>query len=193
MKSNYLLIIIIFISAALGLGWFFDKQPADITSSSLEVPDNIDYYLSNLKYRSMNQQGSVHYLLNSPYLEHYIQQNISHLKQPDMQFYGDKSEWIIQAETGRLYHIEEQFELEHQVKLTRSSKLQPMLLTTSLMILKAQKDLIEVPQAMHVTTKNAKLQAASAVLSMDQNQYHFKGVSAIYKPNNLNRSSNGQS
>ncbi len=192
MKSNYILAIILFISIALVLGWFYDKKIPESSKNSLQVPDNIDYYLSNLKYRSMNPQGSTHYLLNSPYLEHYIQQDISHLKQPKMQFFGDKSDWSIQAEIGRLNHQEENFELEQQVKLTKSSQ-QSMLLTTHLMILKAQQNLIEIPQHMNVSGDNVELQAASAILNIDQNKFQFKRVKATYQPESHDGSSNEQS
>lgn len=182
MKPGYLLAVIIFVSAALGLGWFFDEQTSQAPTSTLEVPDNIDYYLSNLKYRSMNQQGSLHYLLQSPYLEHFIQQDISRLQQPTMQFYGDNSEWLIQAKTGRLQHKEELFELLQQVELQRNSPQQPLLLTTDIMILKVHNNLIEIPQVMNLITNNLKLQAASAVLDIDQNHYQFRRVKATYKP-----------
>ena len=193
MKSSTLLIAIIFISAALGIGWFFDNRLPKITTNTLEVPDNIDYYLSNLKYRSMNQQGTLHYLLETPYLEHFILQDTSHLQQPNMQFYGDNSTWYIQAETGKLQHKEEQFTLLNQVQLTRNSPQQPMQLTTQLMILQAHNNLIEIPRSMLVTADKLNLQAASAVLDLNQNRYQFKHVKATYQPGNSRRVSNEQS
>lgn len=193
MKSSYLLITIMFISAALGIGWFFDNRLPKIAINTLEVPDNIDYYLSNLKYRSMNQQGSLHYQLKTPYLEHYIQQDTSHLQQPNLQFYGDNSTWFIQAETGRLQHKEEQFTLLKQVELKRDSPQQPMLLTTDLMVLQARDNLIQIPQSMTLIASNLKLQAKSAVLDMNKNSYQFEQVNATFKPGNNSRALNEQS
>ncbi|MCK4707295.1 MAG: LPS export ABC transporter periplasmic protein LptC, partial [Gammaproteobacteria bacterium] len=103
------------------------------------------------------------------------------------------SAWLIRAETGRLQHKEEQFTLQQQVKLSRNSPQQPMQLTTDLMILKAHNNLIEIPQSMQVTASNLSLQAASAVLNIDQNRYQFKRVNATYTPLNTDRVNNEQS
>ncbi len=180
MKAGYLLIIGIIISAALSMGWFFNDQKPGATSSPLQIPDNIDYYLSNINYKSMNQQGSLHYFLQSPLLQHYIQEDISHIQQPVIQFNGDKSNWLIHSEAALLQHKNEKFELRKQVRLKRNSQL-PMLLTTDLMFLKPQQNLVQIPQDMTVTTDSVNLQAASAELDMNKNTYKFKRVKAIYQ------------
>lgn len=182
MKGSYLLTVIIIISAALGIGWFFDEKKATEAINTLEVPDNIDYYLSNLKYRSMNPQGTLHYQLETPYLEHYILQNSSQLQQPRMQFNGENSSWFISAESGNLLHAEQQFTLHQQVELKRNSSRQPMQLNTDLMILKAHNNLIQIPQKMLLNTNNMNLKAGSAELNINQNRYKFKQVKATYIP-----------
>jgi len=180
MKPGYLLIIGIFISAAVIMGWLLSNQKPRSTASPLQVPDNIDYYLSNINYKSMNLQGSLHYLLQSPLLQHYIQEDVSHIQQPVIQFNGDKSSWLIHSETGLLQHKNEKFELRTKVRLKRNSLL-PMLLTTELMFLKPQQNLVQIPQDMTVTSDSVNLQAASAELDMNKNTYKFKRVKAIYQ------------
>ena len=180
MKSSYLLIIVVIVTAALSLGWFFDEKKPISLVSPLQVPDNIDYYLSNINYKSMNLQGSLHYHLQSPLLQHYIQEDASKIQQPVIQFNGDKSTWFIQSESALLKHENDQFELRQQVELKRNSQ-QPMLVKTDLMYLKPRQNLVQIPMHMTVTTTNVNLQAASAELDMNQNTYKFKRVKAIYQ------------
>jgi len=182
MKASYLLSITLLVSAALGLGWFFENRIPQLETNSLQVPDNIDYYLSNINYRSMNQQGSVHYRFQSSYLEHYIREDISHIDQPSIQFNGEKSHWLIQAKNGKIQHKQEIFELHQQVELRNQSSRDPMLVNTQLMIMKPQNNLIEIPQSMTVITDNLNMQATSAVLDIDQNNHKFTGVKATYQP-----------
>ncbi len=180
MKPGYLFIIIIFISAALGIGWIYDNRTTEIPTSSLQVPDNIDYYLSNINFRSMNQQGSIHYLLKSPYLEHFIRENISHIQKPSIQLNGEKSGWFMKAKTGKLQHKEEVFELQNQVKLKRNSQQDPMLLSTELMFIRPKTNLIDIPVDITATTDNLNLQATSAQLDIDKNNYKFNQVKVKY-------------
>ena len=163
------------------------------TSSTLQLPDNIDYYLSKVNYRSMNEKGDVHYLLLTPYLEHYIREDISQIQQPEIQLNGDLSAWLIQATNGSLQHAEEVFELQQEVEMLRNSELDPMRLNTELLILMPRSNLIEIPQHLSLVSSSLNLQADSATLNIDENRYQFNRVKAIHRPATSVRSKNESS
>jgi len=191
--SNFLFAIILMISIATGVGWFYDGRILPSTSSTLQLPDNIDYYLSKVNYRSMNEKGDVHYLLLTPYLEHYIREDISQIQQPEIQLNGDLSAWLIQATNGSLQHAEEVFELQQEVEMLRNSELDPMRLNTELLILMPRSNLIEIPQHLSLVSSRLNLKADSATLNIDENRYRFNRVKAIHRPATSVRSKNESS
>ena len=179
-NSGFLFTGLVLVSIAIGIGWFYDRRLVPATTDALLLPDNIDYYLSQVNYRAMNQQGTIHYQLRSPYLEHYIREDISQIQQPDIQLNGEQSAWQIQAAKDTLQHREEVFELQQKVEMLRSSVVDPMRLNTELMVLRPQTNLIEIPAALTLISSQLQLQASSAMLDIDKSQYQFTRVKATH-------------
>lgn len=186
--GSYLLAIIALIAVASAVGWFYDRRaPVTAITSSLEVPDNVDYYLSQVKLRSMNRRGTLHYQLLSPYLEHYIREDISHIEQPEIQFNGMQSGWSIQSKTGTLQHKDERFELQQQVVMLQNNSDDPLKMNTELMILKPRSNLVEIPKFVTVVSSRIDLKAANALLDIDRNYHRFNRVKAIHQPSTTGR------
>lgn len=181
MKPLHVLAIVLLIVGALSLGWFFDTQSPLLIENPLEVPENIDYYLSGVRYRAMNGEGSIRYQLDSPYLEHFIQEDISVIRQPFIDYQGKPQRWTLSAQQGVLQHQSEVFELQEQVNLTRFDANDRMQLSTERMILTTQNDLVVIPQRLQLSTGSLQLQANSATLDVSNNQYRFNGVKATYQ------------
>ena len=183
MKPRLLLLILLLIGGALLIGWFYDEQSAMTQArEELQIPDNIDYYLSQVDYRAMNDQGQLNYRLQTPYLEHYIREDSSHIQQPRFQILGQPSQWDIRAEQAILQHREERFELKHQVELRRQSGSEALQLDTALMILLARDKIVDIPQALTLKTPTLDLQADSALIHINNELYQFTGVKATYQP-----------
>ncbi len=183
MKLRLLLLTFLLVGGALVIGWLFDKQSMLApTRDSFQIPDNIDYYLSQVDYRAMNEQGKLNYRLQTPYLEHYIREDTSLIQQPRFQFLGEPAQWMIRSQKASLQHREERFELTRQVELKRESRLNPLRLSTSLMILLARDKIVDIPQPLKLTTPTLALQADSAKIHMDRELYQFSGVKATYQP-----------
>jgi len=179
-NSGFLLTVLALVSLAIGIGWFYDRKLEPATTDALLLPDNIDYYLSKVNYRAMNLQGTIHYQLRSPYLEHYIREDTSHIQQPDIQLNGEVSAWQIRATKGILKHTEEIFELKQKVEMLRDSIVDPMRLNTELMVLRPQTNLVEIPSALTLISSQLQLQASSAMLDIDKNRYQFTRVKATH-------------
>ena len=184
MKPWQLLTVIIAVAGAVSLGWFFEPRPGLLTRAPLEVPDNIDYYLANFSYTALDEDGSPHFELQSPYLEHYIREDVSQIQQPLITYQADPHKWRASAEQGSLSHQQESLELNRQVDLQRIGKQQPLQLTTEVMILETRSDQIELPQALTITTDSMQLQADNGSLDMKKNYFQFNQVRTTYHNRN---------
>ncbi|MDJ0833460.1 MAG: LPS export ABC transporter periplasmic protein LptC [Gammaproteobacteria bacterium] len=184
MKPWQLLTVIIAIAGAVSIGWFFETRPSRLQLSPLEVPDNIDYYLANFSYRALDDNGLPHFELQSPYLEHYIREDVSQIEQPFIIYQADPHEWRASAEQGSLSHQQELLQLNRQVDLQRIGNQQPLQLNTEVMILETRNDQIELPEAVKITTDTMILHADNASLDILKNYYQFNQVRATYHRRN---------
>lgn len=183
MKARWLLLVVVLIVSALFIGWLYDgKLGTAPQQADFQIPDNIDYYLSQVDYRAMDEAGKLDYRLQTPRLEHYIRQDISSIEQPRVELIGTASHWRLRASQATLQHQQERFELVDQVTLKRQSVHDPLRLDTSLMILLARDKLLDIPQSLTLQTATLDLQADSAKIYMDTDLYQFEGVKATYQP-----------
>ncbi len=182
MKLRLLLATLILIAAALLIGRYVDRQrilPGE--GDNLSMPDNIDYYLSQVDYRAMNDQGRLNYHLRTPHLEHYIREDISRIEQPELELFSDQSHWSLQSGKGTLQHQQEQFELTRAVVLKRQSPRNPVQLNTSEMQLLARVNIVHIPQPLTLKTPTLDLQADSARIHLNRDQLFFSNVKATYQ------------
>lgn len=181
MKTRLLLLTLLGIAAALFSGWFIDNQKVVTATNPLQVPDNIDYYLAGVNYRAFNESGSPHMQLQTPYLEHYIREDISQLETPELQYFTDSGEWRLSAQQGSLQHASDVFELIDEARLRRVEPADALLLTTQKLIFRSRQEQLEVPQALQITTDGLQLQAANALMDMRNKRHEFFRVKAIYR------------
>lgn len=181
MRIRHLFLVLLLIIGALGIGWFYDTRTALLTENPLQAPKNVDYYLSKVNYIAMNKLGRIRYRLQTPYLEHYIEQDISDIQQPIIDYHNNRDKWHVTAHKGSLQHTTEIFKLTQQVSLTRLNPLQPMQLDTELMIFTTLMEQIEMPQPVTVTTDKLHLKADNAWMDLSKNRYKFNQVKATYK------------
>ncbi len=183
MKVRLLFLTLLLIGSALIAGWFFNLQPLqEANQQALQIPDNIDYYLDQVDYRAMNDQGKPHYRMQAKRLEHHIREDISQIEQPRFQFNGSAANWKIQARKATLRHRQQRFELQQQVQLQRQSADHPMRLKTQMLILQPQQNRVEIPRPLTLHSNALTLQAASARLNMKTDHYRFVAVKATYSP-----------
>jgi hypothetical protein len=68
-KAPVVAVIAVATVAAIAIGWLYEPK-ITISRPDLEIPTNIDYFLSGVQYKSMNDQGNLDFMMQSPYLEH---------------------------------------------------------------------------------------------------------------------------
>jgi LPS export ABC transporter protein LptC len=181
MNARFLFLFMIALVVAVFAGWFFDRKNLPMAKNPLQIPDNIDYYLSAVKLKTFNQQGKPSYQLNSPYLEHFVREDISILQQPDIRYFDKTADWIMSANQGKLIHQREIIELNQKASIQRHQLKGSMLLTSEQMIFDPDRETVKLPVALRMQDENLDLKAQSAMLDIKHEHHVFQGVNAIYQ------------
>ena len=181
MNASRILIFVFVIGAAIAIGWYIDRPSPLSRTAPLEVPDNVDYYLTLFNYQSLDQLGQLHYQLKSPYLEHFRREDISQIQQPDLNVYQDEQHWHASSESGLLRHETEVLEMNNQVTLTQKTGTDLTRLTSDQIIFISEKDVIDIPVPLNLESADFKLDAGNARLDMKSGNHQFERVKAIYQ------------
>ena len=181
MKFRFLFIFMLSLVAAIISGWFFDRQSLPVVQNPLQIPDNIDYYLAGIKLKTYNEQGEPHYQLNSPYLEHFVREDISMIQQPDIRYFDQQADWQMSSRQGKLIHQDETLELNQDASLQRQRPQQWLLVKSEQMIFHPNQETIHLPQPLTLHSNELELKADSARLDIKNNHHLFQRVSAIYQ------------
>jgi len=105
--------VFITILGAIAVGWVYQSSSKDkIARPELEIPTDIDFFLSQLNYRVFNKSGNLDYQLQSPYLEHFIKDDISRIEHPMIRIYLASGDWKVKASRGSIIHQQEWVELD---------------------------------------------------------------------------------
>lgn len=118
MKFSNIAIVVAAGLIAIAVGWVYQSQTStSVSKPELEIPVDIDYFLSQVKYRVMAKSGKLDYELRSPYLQHFKQQDISRLETPEIRIFRNQEPWQIQADSAELFHQENILEFIDNVRL----------------------------------------------------------------------------
>lgn len=119
--SNVILVLIAGI-IAIAVGWVYQSQDTIVEKrTELEIPVDIDYYLSKVKYRAMTESGELDYMLQSPYLQHFKQADISRLDKPKIDIYRNGLHWQAEANSAEMIHKLNSLHLIEDVRLTNQN------------------------------------------------------------------------
>ena len=179
MKPSLFIFVVFAGIAAIAFGWIYQSkiEPA-ISTSDLEIPLDIDYYLAEFSYRVMSKTGSLEYDLRSPYLEHYKLEDLSRIEMPLMNIYR-KQHWHVQARAGELSHRREILNLIDDVVFERKGD-NPIKMETTLMIFDPNKDTVTGRNGVQITSGKSKINANSAVFDLERNIYSLNETAAVY-------------
>ncbi len=180
-SGQFITVVIAGLLAIVG-GWFYQAQLSEQESdvAELEIPDNIDYYFTDMTYRAMTSSGALDYQFNSPRMEHRKLGDTSHIKLPEVTIYRGDNVWLVNAEVGQLFHETEAFHLEQQVEMFKQGR-DPMRLSSEKAVFHAEAQTIQFPQAVIIQSPEATISAASAELDMENNVYRFQQTRTIYR------------
>jgi len=184
MKPRLLVLVIMLGIAAIALGWVYESRlrPQD-EKVELIIPNNIDYFLTNLHYREMNTEGILDFEFNSPRLEHYPGTDVSNIEVPSMQIYRAAEHWLIDALNGEFLHRENLLRLRDQVVIRRQGD-NPFQMYTESIRFEPDLDLVTSEAKVLMRSNQAQIEAEQAIFDLAGKVYRFNKTHSVYSNGN---------
>ena len=166
--------------AAIAVGWVYESnlRPKE-QKARLAIPDDIDYFLTNINYRSLDADGELDFQMFSPRLEHYPHNDVSSIEIPSMQIYGESDPWQVDANTGELLHGENMMWLRQNVVMQKQGE-RPMQVYTESIRFEPDRDLVTAESDILMLSQQARIEAEHAVFDLAGKVYKFKNTRAVY-------------
>ncbi|MCP4487219.1 MAG: LPS export ABC transporter periplasmic protein LptC [Gammaproteobacteria bacterium] len=155
MKLSRIALVVVTGIVAIAVGWIYQSQTSiNIAKPELEIPVDIDYYLSTVAYRAMDKNGQLHYTLKTPYLRHFKRDDISRMDKPEMAIYSDNELWQVRADSAEMLHRQNTVNLIDRVLMEKKGG------------------------------RPAEISADKALFDLDNNVYLLTNTRAIYYDEN---------
>ena len=181
MKSRVLVFIALLGIAAVLIGWFYESRLRErIERAELVVPDDIDYFLTGLHYRAMNEEGELDYAFRSRRLEHRRLTDTSDIEQPALEIHRDGDRWQVDAERGEYRHRENLLDLEQRVVMQRFGA-RPLRLQGDRARFEPELDRLSVDGSVLLVTGDAEIRANGAEFDFEAGVYRLDNTRAIYR------------
>jgi len=181
MKSRLLILIAVLGVGAVLLGWVYETQlRSRVESRVLEVPDNIDYFLANLNYRAIDTNGALEFAFQSPRLEHYPLDDVSHIESPALQIHGQRNGWEVAALEAEFHHADNLLRLRRQVVMYRTGA-DPLRLSTESLRFEPDRDLVSTEASVVIETGRGRIEADQASFDLAAGIYRFSRSRATYR------------
>lgn len=172
--------VIIAIIGAIAVGWIYESRSKDLlTRPDLEIPTDIDFFLSSMAYRVFDKSGNLNYQLQSPYLEHFVKDDISRIKQPEIRVLREESDWLVKASHGEILHSQEWLKLEENVILKKIGT-ETLKVQSESMLFKPELDLIVSEATVTMESDSANISGDQAIFDLRREIFSLKNTRAIY-------------
>ena len=180
MRVSIFVIVSIAGLIAIAVGWIYQSSSSSLaTGPTLEIPTDIDYFMTNFKYRSIDQTGRLDFEFKSRYLEHYTRQNISRIEAPVVLAYQLDANWRVESDIGEMYHDPNTMQLSDNVVMQRLGD-DPMLVRSESILFKPEEDLMVSDRGLVIEMPNARISADEAVFDLHNRVYKLKHTKAVY-------------
>ncbi|HEY5738845.1 MAG TPA: LPS export ABC transporter periplasmic protein LptC [Gammaproteobacteria bacterium] len=180
MKSRLTILIVVLGIGAVLLGWVYESQlRTRVETRELVVPDNIDYFLANLKFRAIDDHGKLEYALQSPRLEHFPRGDLSRIETPALQIYSPRDDWQVVALEGEFRHADNLLYLRRDVVMNREG-VDPLRLSTESIRFEPARDFVTTEAEVVIETHAGRIEAERASFDLAAGIYRFTRSSAVY-------------
>jgi lipopolysaccharide export system protein LptC len=177
-KAPVVAVIAVATVAAIAIGWLYEPKTT-INRPDLEIPTNIDYFLSGVQYKSMNDEGNLDFVMQSPYLEHLTVADISLIDKPTMQIYRDAGDWRVESLSGKLNHEDNSLQLEENVVMRRDGR-NPLQVRSEVMLFQPDLNLISTSKAIRIKSDTAIIYGSEAIFDLKNQVYLLKNTKSTY-------------
>lgn len=180
MKSRLLIFVALLGLAAIALGWIYEARlKPEISQAELVIPDDIDYYLTGLRYRAMNADGVLDYEFQSRRLEHRRRTDVSHIEQPSLRIFRAGDQWQIDSRRGQFEHRDNRLQLTEDVVMLRTGAA-PLRLQGEQISFEPDRDLVSSDRRVVILTDDSRIEADEAIFNIADGIYRLRRARAIY-------------
>ena len=142
MKIRLLAFVLVLGLAAIAIGWVYESRLApEEAPAATEIPDNIDFYLAEMRMRSIDRDGALDFELDSPRVEHLQRGDVSRIVQPRLRIHREPGNWTVEARRGRFEHRDNLLRLQREVIMRRAGD-RPLELRTERIRFEPDRDLV---------------------------------------------------
>ena len=172
--------VFIAVVGAIAAGWIYESRSKDaLIKPELEIPTDIDFFLSVMNYRVFDKSGNLDYQLQSPYLEHFIKDDISRVEQPVIHVFRERGDWQIKAARGDILHRQEWLKLDNNVVMQKTGS-DSIQVRSESMLFKPDQDMVVSDVTVIFESDSAKISGDGAVIDLHQGIFSLKNTRATY-------------
>lgn len=176
---TYTLILLLGLSAII-VGWLYESRVRSVAEQAeLLIPDNIDYFMTQLNYRSMTAAGTPDFAFQSPRLEHHPVTDISHIQVPSVQIFRSPDPWLVDALKGEYQHRDNVLRLIDQVVMRREGS-EPIEIQAERMRFEPDIDLVTSESNIVMQNPRSRTEAEHAVFNLAERVYRLRNARTIY-------------
>jgi lipopolysaccharide export system protein LptC len=180
LKSRFLALVIVLGIVAIAAGWVYESRlRPGVDRADLVIPDNIDYFLTRLRYRVMNTDGTLDYEFKSRRLEHYPRTDVSNIEQPSLQIRRAWGQWQVNSLNGEFLHKDNLLRLSNQVVMQKQGD-NPMQVYTESIRFEPDQNLVSSEASVLIRNKRARIEAERAIFDLSTRIYRFNKTRATY-------------
>ena len=180
MKARSLLFVLILGCVAVAVGWIYETRLREDSSVlPLEIPDNIDYYLTGLHYRSMDTDGRPDFEFTSRRLEHRRKTDVSHIEAPSLRIFRSPADWRIDSQQAAYEHRNNLLHLERDVVMQRDGD-RPLQLFADRLSFAPDEDRVNTDSGIVMIDAAGRVEADSAVFDLAGEVFSLERARAVY-------------
>ena len=181
MNLRLLILVAIFGFAAVAVGWVYERSlRAPEEKADLVIPDDIDYFLTNMNYRALNAEGKLDFEFHTPRLEHFPLGDVSRIQVPSMLIQTDSGPWLVDSLAGEFQHADNLLRLTRQVVMQKHGE-SPMQVYSESIRFEPDRELVTAEGDILMVIPQARIRADFAVFDLARKIYKFTRTRSVYK------------
>ncbi|MDJ0779646.1 MAG: LPS export ABC transporter periplasmic protein LptC [Gammaproteobacteria bacterium] len=180
MKPRSLVIVLALGCIAIVVGWVYESRVReDTVADKLEIPDNIDYFLTGLRFRGMNTEGQPDFEFTSRRLEHRRKTDVSHIEAPTVRVFRATANWQIDSRQAAYEHRANLLRMEQDVVLQKGG-VRPLRLMTESLVFDPDRDRISTDSNVVMLSGDGRIEADGAVFDLEREVYSLERARGVY-------------
>ena len=181
MKARLFIFIAIFGCGAVAVGWVYERSlRAPEERAEIAIPQDIDYFMTNMTYRALDANGKLDYEFYTPRLEHYPHDDVSRLQLPRFRIETETVPWLVDSKLGEYRHAANLLHLTRQVVMQRHGEA-PMQVFGDSVLFEPERELLTADSEITMLDARGRLVADQAEFDLARQVYRFTRARTVYR------------